>query len=295
LDPLATGLLAICLGEATKYSQDLFNSDKTYITTVFFGVKTDTGDSEGKILCRSQEPSILFQETFSDQLEQILPRFKGKIAQVPPMYSAIKKDGRPLYAYAREGEMFDLEAREVTISELEVLSVSWPIAVLRVSCSKGTYIRSLVSDIGDALGCGAHMTELRRTRIGHLSIDQAQTTDRISSDTKLMEVDSLISHIPYILLEHHLALRMKMGQRIHLSDVFQEIPPEIRESTSLRIYHLHYSPDQFMGLVDVKNGVLHPKRLLATDRLENLLEQSSIASPRTIDISIKHHERNSNF
>jgi len=289
LDPLATGLLAVCLGEATKYSQDLFNSDKTYMTTVFFGVKTDSGDSEGKILNRSVEPTDLLKNTFPEQLQQILPRFMGNIAQVPPMYSAIKKDGRPLYAYAREGEMFDLEARQVHISELEVLSVAWPIAVLRVSCSKGTYIRSLVSDIGDALGYGAHMTELRRTRIGHLSIEHARSPEDISVDTKLMKVDSLILHIPALVLEHHLSLRMKMGQRISLNEVFQDIPEQIRDAKILRIYHLEQSSEQFMGLVDVKNGVLHPKRLLATDRLENVLEHGLQPSTLSIDTSIQHH------
>jgi tRNA pseudouridine55 synthase len=289
LDPLATGLLAICLGEATKYSQDLFNSDKTYITTVLFGVKTDSGDAEGKILSRAAEPSMSFQETFAEQLQQILPRFKGTIAQVPPMYSAIKKDGRPLYAYAREGEMFDLEAREVHISELEVLSAAWPVAVMQVSCSKGTYIRSLVSDMGDALGCGAHLTELRRTRIGHLTIDQAKTPEHITLDTKLMEVDSLILHVPALILEHHFAVRMKMGQRISLHEVLQDIPDAIKDAHVLRIYHLYQSPEQFMGLVDVKHGVLHPKRLLATDRLENVLERGGLPSSFSIDTSIKHH------
>jgi tRNA pseudouridine55 synthase len=291
LDPLATGLLAVCLGEATKYSQDLFNSDKTYITTVFFGVKTDSGDSEGKILSRF-EPDLIFQESFAEHLDQILPRFMGKIDQVPPMYSAIKKDGRPLYAYAREGEMFELEAREVTIKELHVLSAAWPIAVLQVSCSKGTYIRSLVSDIGDALGCGAHMTELRRTKIGHLSIELAKTPENISEKTKLMDVDSLITHVPSLVLEHHLAIRLKMGQRIHLRDVLSDLPALIMTAKVLRIYHLHQSSDQFMGLVDVKEGVLHPKRLLATDRLENVLENGMLSNAIRSDTSILHHEHN---
>jgi tRNA pseudouridine55 synthase len=290
LDPLATGLLAVCLGEATKYSQDLFNADKTYLATAFFGVKTDSGDSEGKILSQLDRPTQTLQENFAEHIEQILPRFRGKIAQVPPMYSAIKKDGRPLYAYAREGEMFELDAREVQITELEVLSAAWPLAVFKVSCSKGTYIRSLISDMGDALGCGAHMTELRRTRIGHLAIELAKTPEHISQTTPLMAVDSLITHVPSLILEHHLALRLKMGQRIHLRDVLPEVSATITQAQILRIYHLQQTPEQFMGLVDVKDGVLHPKRLLATDRLEHVLGKTALPSFESSDTSFGHHD-----
>ena len=295
LDPLATGLLAVCLGEATKYSQDLFNADKSYIATILFGVKTDTGDSEGKIIERADEPLSLWTESFAEQLQQILPRFRGEIAQVPPMYSAIKRDGRPLYAYAREGEMFDLEARQIRITELEVLSCAWPVAVIKVSCSKGTYIRSLISDLGDALGCGAHMTELRRTRIGHLQLRESQSMEDIAENVKMMEVDSLITHVPAIVLEHHLALRLKLGQRINVRELLSQELDDPLSQPILRIYHLQQNSKQFMGLVDQKNGVLHPKRLLATDRLEQVLEQGLISQYFSTDISIKHHLQNSHF
>ena len=295
LDPLATGLLAVCLGEATKYSQDLFNADKSYIATLLFGVKTDTGDAEGKIIASAEEPTEILKESFPVQLQNLIPRFMGKISQVPPMYSAIKRDGRPLYAYAREGEMFELEAREIQITELEVLSCAWPVAVIKVSCSKGTYIRSLISDLGDALGYGAHMTELRRIRIGHLQLAQAQTFDEVSDEVKMMQVDSLITHVPAIILEHHLALRLKMGQRIHLRDVMSDGYESILDAPILRIYHLQQNSEQFMGLVDQKNGVLHPKRLLATDRLEHVLEQGLIPEYFSSDTSIKHHLQNSHF
>jgi tRNA pseudouridine55 synthase len=295
LDPLATGLLAVCLGEATKYSQDLFNADKSYIATLLFGVKTDTGDAEGKIIASAEEPTEILKESFPVQLQHLIPRFMGKISQVPPMYSAIKRDGRPLYAYAREGEMFELEAREIEITELEILSCAWPVAVIKVSCSKGTYIRSLISDLGDALGYGAHMTELRRTRIGHLQLAQAQTLDEVSEEVKMMQVDSLITHVPAIILEHHLALRLKMGQRIHLRDVMRDGYESILDAPILRIYHLQQSSEQFMGLVDQKNGVLHPKRLLATDRLEHVLEQGLTPEYFSSDTSIKHHLQNSHF
>jgi tRNA pseudouridine55 synthase len=295
LDPIATGLLAVCLGEATKYSQDLFNADKTYIATMLFGVKTDSGDSEGKVIARNESTSPLFIDHLAVQLQNIVPRFLGQISQVPPMYSAIKRDGRPLYAYAREGEMFDLEARQVNITHLEILSAAWPVAVIKVSCSKGTYIRSLISDIGDALGCGAHMTELRRTQIGHLRIEDAFSMDQVAEQPEMMDVDSLITHVPALVLEHHLALRLKMGQRIHLRDASHDGQSEIANAPILRIYHLQQNSKQFMGLVDVKHEVLHPKRLLATDRLENVLEQSFISHSLMADISIKHHLQNSHF
>jgi tRNA pseudouridine55 synthase len=295
LDPIATGLLAVCLGEATKYSQDLFNADKTYIATMLFGVKTDSGDSEGKVIARTQDIPPLLLDHFDAQLQNIVPRFLGKISQVPPMYSAIKRDGKPLYAYAREGEMFDLEAREVTITHLEILSAIWPVAVMKVSCSKGTYIRSLINDMGDALECGAHMTELRRTQIGHLKIEDAHSIEQVAKLQEMMEVDSLITHVPALVLEHHLALRLKMGQRIHLRDAIIDAAPDILNAPILRIYHLQETSRQFMGLVDVKNEVLHPKRLLATDRLEHVLEQSFIPHSLMIDTSIKHHLQNSHF
>ena len=253
LDPIATGLLAVCLGEATKYSQDLFNADKTYIATMLFGVKTDSGDSEGKVIARTQDFPPLLLDHFDAQLQNIVPRFLGKISQVPPMYSAIKRDGKPLYAYAREGEMFDLEAREVTITHLEILSAIWPVAVMKVSCSKGTYIRSLINDMGDALACGAHMTELRRTQIGHLKIEDAHSIEQVAQLQEMMEVDSLITHVPALVLEHHLALRLKMGQRIHLRDAIVDAAPDILNAPILRIYHLQETSRQFMGLVDVKN------------------------------------------
>ena len=269
LDPLATGLLAVCLGEATKYSQDLFNADKTYLTTIQFGVKTDSGDAEGKIIATQAYTGDQETSAFSATLEALKPQFLGAIQQVPPMYSALKKDGRPLYAYAREGEVFELEAREVHIRSLRWLSVAYPYAQLEVSCSKGTYIRSLVSDMGDVLGCGAHLTALRRTQIGHLNIAHAQLEAEIKQSPKFMAVDSLICHLPAIIIDQELALRFKMGQRVAVKEV--NLPDDLDQRNLFKIYHLKNSPDKFMGLVELKNEVLHPKRLMATDRLENLL------------------------
>lgn len=276
LDPLATGLLAVCLGEATKYSQDLFNADKTYIATMIFGVKTDTGDAEGKTIEQVTSSQKAFDpQNFAARLEQLTPQFMGNILQVPPMYSAIKRDGKPLYAYAREGEMFDLEPRHVRINHLTWLSVVWPVAVLEVSCSKGTYIRSLINDLGDALGCGAHMTALRRTQIGHINIALAQEELAIKTAPEILPVDALITHLPELIFNHDLAIRCKMGQRLLFKDVLTDA--EIRNwqqfDQPIKIYYSHKSSEQFMGLVELRDGVLHPKRLMATDRLENLLAQ----------------------
>lgn len=320
LDPLATGLLVVCLGEATKYSQDLFIADKSYIATVYFGVKTDTGDSEGKVIKRALEPSQQFKENLAAQLQLLIPRFRGHILQVPPMYSALKRDGRPLYAYAREGEVFDLAPREVEITELSVMSCTWPLAVIKVSCSKGTYIRSLIADIGDALGCGAHMTQLQRTRIGHLHLAHSQSMTQIVHHAQLMQVDALIAHIPALTVEHAVALRLKMGQRVHVHDILADSAPPATPWLSAPLLRLYYEAQTslaFMGLVEQKEGVLHPKRLLATDRLEHILGLATPAQTRVIhavelpavipaeptaentaanfsnDTSIKHHHSNS--
>lgn len=294
LDPLATGLLAVCLGEATKYSQDLFNADKTYITKIHFGVKTETGDSEGKVIEHRAYVGDTSSEAFLASLNKISPTFMGAIQQVPPMYSAIKKDGRPLYAYAREGEMFDLAAREVHIRSLRWLSVDFPFAELEVSCSKGTYIRSLVSDMGELLGCGAHLTALRRTQIGHLHIEDAQLEEEIKVAPNLMAVDSLITHLPAIILNQELALRFKMGQRVAAKDL--ELPDSTHANNGsqvtpnlFKIYHVKHGSEMFMGIVELKNGVLHPKRLMATDRLEYLLGLGDSGQFLGTDISIRHH------
>lgn len=168
LDPFATGLLPICFGEATKFSQDLLDADKTYETVVHLGIATSTGDTEGEVLKTSE--AVSFSQ---DEIESALAKFRGDILQVPPMYSALKRDGKPLYEYARAGVELEREARPVTIFELRLLNWTSPFLTLRVTCSKGTYIRVLGEDIGNALGCGAHLNALRRVRVGSLGIERA--------------------------------------------------------------------------------------------------------------------------
>ncbi|MFM6922115.1 MAG: tRNA pseudouridine(55) synthase TruB, partial [Polynucleobacter victoriensis] len=144
LDPMATGLLPVCLGEATKYSQDLLDADKTYLATIKFGEKTTTGDAEGEVVeVRVANFDVTDEKQLQEKLAEVLLKFTGEIAQVPPMYSALKRDGKPLYEYARAGETLEREARHVTIHSLKWIKVEWPVAQLEVNCSKGTYVRTL--------------------------------------------------------------------------------------------------------------------------------------------------------
>lgn len=170
LDPFATGLLVCCLGRATKLAGQLLDSDKGYIATLSLGTETDSGDLTGHIVATS-DPNAA--DVTEDALQAVLPEFRGDIEQIPPMHSALKRDGKPLYKYAREGIELERPPRAVTIHKLDVLSFTPTEVVIDVVCSKGTYIRTLAQDIGRRLGCGAHLSALRRTRVGPFHIDGA--------------------------------------------------------------------------------------------------------------------------
>src|SRR5471032_2970792 len=165
LDPLATGLLPLCFGEATKFSQDLLEADKTYEATMRLGIRTTTGDAEGE--------AIDTREVTCDEaaVRAALPKFLGEITQVPPMYSALKRDGKPLYEYARAGQTVEREGRNVTIHALDLIACALPDVTFRVTCSKGTYVRTLAEDIGETLGCGAHLVALRQIGVGVLTLE----------------------------------------------------------------------------------------------------------------------------
>jgi tRNA pseudouridine55 synthase len=216
LDPFATGLLPLCFGEATKFAQDLLDADKTYETVVHLGIVTNTGDTEGDVVT-THEVNVT-----REQIEMALAQFRGEIDQVPPMHSALKRDGKPLYEYARAGITLEREARCVTIHALEFLDYQAPYLTLRVACSKGTYIRVLGEDIGAALGCGAHLQALRRTQVGSLSIDNAFTLDTLTAMLEaersrcLAPVDTLLSSFPSVRLPEELATRFLHGQRLAL-------------------------------------------------------------------------------
>lgn len=222
LDPLATGVLPLCFGEATKFSQYLLDAEKGYSTLMRMGEVSATGDAEGEIIER--HPVDVSRE----QLEAVLPQFRGDIRQVPPMYSALKKDGQPLYKLARAGEVVEREARSVTIAHLELTRFEPPLAGLDVLCSKGTYIRSLVEDIGRELGCGAHVAELRRTQAGPFHLGQAVTLDELIAaqeqggaealDRFLLPCDSGLEHWPLLQLSEHAAHYWLHGQAVRTSD-----------------------------------------------------------------------------
>lgn len=257
LDPFATGLLPLCFGEATKFSQDLLESDKTYETVVHLGQRTDTGDTEGAVV---EEHAV---EVTPAQIEAVLERFRGPILQTPPMYSALKRDGKPLYEYARAGITLEREARPVTIHKLELLDYQAPFLKLSVTCSKGTYIRVLGEDIGAALGCGAHLNALRRTQVGALTMAHVVTLEQLSAHADplslLDPVDALLSSFPAVLLTEELAKRFLQGQRIALGKEAVTIPDG---PGRVRVYE----QARLLGTGNMQEyGVLAPERLIATD------------------------------
>lgn len=261
LDPFATGLLPLCFGEATKFSQDLLEADKTYETVVHLGVKTETGDTEGTVVQRCDVIVTL------EQIERALARFRGEIMQVPPMYSALKRDGKPLYEYARAGITLEREARRVTIHLLELIDYQAPFLTLRVRCSKGTYVRVLGEDIGAALGCGAHLKVLRRTEVGRLTLDHAVTLEQLASTPEteraalLAPVDALLSTFPLVRLPEELAKRFLHGQRIPLikEGVCAPVHPG-----RVRVYR--DNGGNLLGTAQLlEYGILAPERLIATE------------------------------
>jgi len=216
LDPLAGGLLPLTFGEATKFSQMLLDADKGYDAIVKLGVETDSGDAEGRVVASAAVTVSRIQ------IESALARFRGEIEQVPPMYSALKRDGKALYEYARAGVEIERQPRRVTIHRLELLDddAEGDVFHLRVACSKGTYIRSLAVDIGRALGCGAHLAGLRRTAIGPFTADDAVTLSAFEAMTPavrlaaLAPVDALAEHLPRLELDATQADAIRCGRSV---------------------------------------------------------------------------------
>lgn len=248
LDPLASGLLPLCFGEATKFSADLLDADKTYEATLKLGVCTDSGDAEGAVTATRP---VAVGET---EVRAALPCFTGDILQVPPMHSALKRDGRPLYELARKGIEVEREARPVTIRELEILSFAEDSLKLRVKCSKGTYVRVLAADLGEALGCGAHLAALRRTEVGDLDLAHAVTLAALEAMAEeerpacLRPVDALLQSLPAIHLEGDAAKRFQHGN-----------PVEAVGAEKSRVY----VDDRLVGVGEVgSDGRLWPKRLV---------------------------------
>lgn len=255
LDPLARGLLALTFGEATKFSADLLHADKTYIAGIKLGQKTTTGDLEGDFL---QNRPVRVNRA---DIEKALNAFRGDILQVPPMFSALKRDGKTLYDLAREGVSIERQARSVRIEKLEILEFADELLTVEVTCSKGTYIRVLAEDIGEALGCGAHLASLRRTKVGVLSLEDAvtlQALETMSVDERLATLkplDALMQTLPAVHLSENDRVRFCHGQRLALG-----LPscPRVRV----------YGPDeQMVGTARVnERGVLEPERLIANKK-----------------------------
>ena len=252
LDPLATGLLPICLGEATKFSHSLLDADKTYEASLRFGFISSTGDAEGVL-----EPCATPKFT-TTQLHKVLDSFVGLIDQVPPMYSAIKKDGKPLYSYARAGENVLRQPRKVLIKSLQYIDNSKDIVTILVECSKGTYIRVLAEDIGKALGCGAYLLTLRRTGIRDLALrdaiglDELSDMDDASRLARLLPIDRLVDVLPAVCLSPHAGQRLINGLAVPAID------------TAVGLVRLYDSPGAFLGVGEsCIEGVLVPRRLVS--------------------------------
>ncbi|MEH6437864.1 tRNA pseudouridine(55) synthase TruB [Massilia sp. DD77] len=256
LDPFATGLLPLCFGEATKFSQDLLEADKTYEATVHLGIMTTTGDTEGEVVERLPVDVTL------EQIEAALARFRGPILQVPPMYSALKRDGKALYEYAREGITLEREARPVTIHGLALAGYEAPYLKILVTCSKGTYVRVLGEDIGAALGCGAHLNALRRVEVGNLAGQDMISLDDLLAHpdplSLLKPVDALLSTFPAIELTPDLARRFLQGQRLALGKESVSVPAE---QGRVRVYH----DGRLLGTGQLGDyAILAPERLVST-------------------------------
>ena len=250
LDPLATGLLPICFGEATKFAQVLLDADKTYVATLRLGATTSTGDAEGEIV--ATRPVTVS----TGEVDALLNRFVGRVSQVPPRHAALKRDGRKYYEYARAGVEIARHPREVEISELELLSWRSPDLELRVRCSKGTYIRVLAEDIGAALGCGAHLTGLSRTGSGGFALADAVTLDDLEQraeaarDAALLPVDALVAGLARLDLEDDDAIRLAQGQAVVRAELVDGI---------VRVY----TARGFAGVASIVGGIVRPRRLCA--------------------------------
>jgi tRNA pseudouridine55 synthase len=252
LDPLASGLLPLLLGEATKFAQFALDSDKEYLAEVRLGIATETGDAEGAVVSRHDV------NVDAAQIDAALARLRGPIEQVPPMHSALKHHGQPLYALARRGHTVERAARRVTVHALELLGRNGVDLRLRVRCSKGTYVRQLATDLGSALGTGAHLAALRRTAVGRFTIEGALTLgalramDAAGRDARLLPVDSLLAELPRVELGSVQAARFTTGHAVVLDE---------RPEGRCRVYAV---PGRLIGVGEPGTGrELRPVRLLA--------------------------------
>jgi tRNA pseudouridine55 synthase len=260
LDPLATGLLPLCFGAATKFSQVSLDADKRYTATLKLGETTTTADAEGEITKRRDV------QVTREQIEDACHRFIGVIKQVPPMHSALKHEGKALYQYARAGQEVEREARTVTIHGIDILDWQDDRLVIDVRCSKGTYIRTLAEDLGEALGCGAHLSALRRTGSGPLTLAGAVTLEQLTAQTEaerdalLQPADTLLADCPLVRLNDEDAGRFLSGLRRRSS---------LADAKQVRVYGPQ--PQAFLGSGHITAGELISTRLLSPLEVQGLL------------------------
>ena len=267
LDPLASGLLPVCLGQAAKFSSYFLEGSKKYIATGRLGIVTDSGDAEGNVVEEHEIGAGL------SKLDEAINRFVGDITQVPPIYSAIKVDGRPLYKYARAGKSVEVPSREVTVFYIKLLDKTEDSFTIEVYCSKGTYIRTLVSDIGAELGCGAHVTMLRRIEVDGLPKGEMHTLEKLQQladkredFTDFKEMDSLLipigeamNYLPRIDIPYDMAVLLCQGQRQdNLSEcTFTDCDLEYKDTIQIR------TNDMFIGVGHIQNGTLISDRMMS--------------------------------
>lgn len=254
LDPLATGLLPICFGEATKFSHFLLHADKSYRALIKLGSTTTTGDAEGEVLTQAKV------NVTPKALNAALQQFTGVIEQVPPMYSALKHQGKALYEYARSGVDIERAARNITIHQIILERFEQDEVEITVSCSKGTYIRTLAEDIGRALGCGAHLAGLRRLTSAHFSLERAFTIAQLGAmtagqrDQSLLPVDTLIETLPAVELDKDSVFYLLQGQTVWKSGLNID-----------GLFRLYAADGDFLGIGEqTADGKIAPRRLLVT-------------------------------
>ncbi|MDZ7784197.1 MAG: tRNA pseudouridine(55) synthase TruB [Halioglobus sp.] len=264
LDPLASGVLPLCFGEATKFSQFLLNADKAYESTVVFGTSTATGDAEGEVRAQVDASGLVAAD-----VEAALRDFRGEIEQIPSMYSAIKKDGQPLYKLARQGREVEREARTVVIRRVELTDFrpgAHPQADIYLECTKGTYVRTIAEDLGAALGCGAHISALRRTRSGPFGLDDSvalATLEALKNGDQLAEMDALLrpadaalGAMPLVRLTESGGFYMRQGQ-----------PVQVPNAPCNGMVRVALESGEFLGVGEIlDDGRVAPRRLVVTGR-----------------------------
>jgi tRNA pseudouridine55 synthase len=265
LDPLATGVLPLCFGAATKFSQLQLDADKTYVATLRLGVKTTTADAEGETVQQRPVPALTPQ-----RLEQVAAQFTGAQRQVPPMHSALKKDGKALYEYARAGEEVERTPRDVVVHSLQLAALDAQTLSLTATVSKGTYIRTLGEDIGEAIGCGAHLISLRRTLTGHFDLPQCVTLEALEAMGEAQRLHRLLP-VEALLPEHERVTLARDDAARFLTGLRRRGTWSDNENVAV----FGAAPQSLLGTAHVKAGELIPDRLLSPPEISQILENQS--------------------